>query len=213
MAQSKTYYLHSDLLLAESKRLANSLKGNFKEAESRTVDIEDEDPELFGYFVEYMYRDRSILSREIDHYSEYSTLARLYAMGERFMAPTFQAYCLWRFTQSLEARSPISEEVICDLLHLACTEITERVREDPLRSQIFWFGSSKVATLQNSGVFRQMLHDLPDLGRHLCLWVYKDQPPKAAKPSELLRQSFGPESEHTLAKVAHITLDTDKECL
>lgn len=129
------------------------------------------------------------------------------------MAEAIQAYCLWRFTQSLAARSTISDDVICDLLHLACTEITERVREDPLRSQIFWFGGSKVATLQKSDAFRQMLHDLPDLGRHLCLWVYKDQPLKATKPSELLCQRFGPESEHTLAKIAHITLDADKDCV
>lgn len=212
MAQSRTYYLHYDLLCAESKRFANSLNGNFKEAEDRIVNIEDEDPELFGYFVEYIYRDRSILSREISHYSEYITLARLYTMGERLVAEHFQAYCLWRFTESLGAHSSISEEVICDLLHLACTEIVERVREDPLRPQIFWYGGSKLATLQKSGFFRQMLLDLPDMGRHLCLWICKDQPPKAAKPSELLCQRFGPESEHTLAKVARITLDTEKEC-
>ncbi|XPS98304.1 hypothetical protein M3J09_007512 [Ascochyta lentis] len=211
VAQSRTYYLHSDLLCAESKRFANSLSGNFKEAKDRTIEIEEEDPELFGYFVEYLYRDRSILSRAINHYSEYFTLARLYAMGERLVAEAFQATCLWRFTQSLEAQSPISEEVICDLLQLACTEITERVREDPLRSQIFWFGGRKVATLQQSGGFRQMLNDLPDLGRHLCLWVNKDKPPAAGKPNKQLFERFGLESEHNLVKVADLTLNADKE--
>jgi hypothetical protein len=137
VAQSRTHYLHSDLLRAESKRFANSLEGNFREAEDRNINIEDEDPELFGYFIEYIYGDRSILSREIKHYSECITLARLYTMGERLVAGAFQAYCFWRFSQSLEVRSSISEVVICDLLHLACTEITERTREDPLRSQIF----------------------------------------------------------------------------
>lgn len=188
-----------------------SLKGDFKEAKDRTIKIEDEDPESFGFFVEYIYRDRSILSREVQHHSEYVTLARLYAMGERLMAPAFQTYCLCRFTQSLEARSSISDEGMCELVQLACTEITERVREDPLRSQIFWYGSNKITTLQKSGLFRQLLFDLPDLGRHLCLWVCKDQPPKAAKPNELLCQRFGPESEHTLAKVAAITIGADEE--
>lgn len=51
-----------------------------------------------------------------------------------------------------------------------------------------------------------MLCELPDLGRHLCLWVYKDRPPRVLKPSELLYQSFGPESEHTIASVADVTL-------
>jgi hypothetical protein len=69
-------------------------KGNLKEAEDRTIKIEDEDPELFGFFVEYVYRDQSILSHDVQHHSEYITSARLYAMGERLIAPAFQAYCL-----------------------------------------------------------------------------------------------------------------------
>jgi hypothetical protein len=116
VTNSRTFYVHSDLLLAESERYANCLKGDFKEAKVCTIEIEDEDPELFGFFLEYLYRDRSILSREVQHYSDHITLARLYAMGERLMAPAFQACCLWRFTYSLEVRSPISDEGICELL-------------------------------------------------------------------------------------------------
>jgi hypothetical protein len=84
-------------------------------------------------YFEYISRDRSILSRKVQHHSEYVTSARLYAMGERLMAPAFRAYCLWRFVQSLEARCSISNEGIYELLQLACTEIAERVREDPLQ--------------------------------------------------------------------------------
>jgi hypothetical protein len=210
VAQSRTFHVHSGLLIAESKRYAKSLNGDFKEAGDCAIEIEDEDPELFGFFLEYIYRDRSIPSRDVQHYSEYVTLARLYAMGERLMASAFQAYCLWRFTQSLEIRSPISEDALCELLQLACIEITERVREDPLRSQIFWLGGSKIKNLQKFGTFHQLLHDLPDLGRHLCLWVHRDQPPKASKPCELLYQRFGPESEHAFAKVAATTLDANE---
>ncbi|KAH8726043.1 hypothetical protein GQ44DRAFT_706317 [Phaeosphaeriaceae sp. PMI808] len=94
VANSKTFYLHSDLLATESERSSNSLTGRFKEAEEKTIEIEDKDPNLFGFFVEYLYRDRSILSREVQHYSEYVTLARLYAMGERLIAPKFQSYSL-----------------------------------------------------------------------------------------------------------------------
>lgn len=211
VARSRTFYLHSDLLLAESERCAKNLQGNFKEAESRTIEIEDEDPELFGFFVGYLYRDQSMLSRNVQHHSEYIILARLYAMGERLMAPCFQSYCLWRFTESLGTHSSISDEGICELLQLACTEITERVREDPLRSQIFWYGGSRIATLQQYSMFRQLLYDLPDLGRQLCLWVYKSQPLTAPKPAELLCQRFGPESEHVLGKIATITLGVDEE--
>lgn len=130
MAKSRTFSVHSDLLTAESERFTNSLPGGFKEAKDRTLDIEDEDPELFGFLVEYIYRNQSILSKEIEHYSDYITLARLYAMGERLMAPNFQSICLWRFTRSLDTRTSISDEGVCELLQVACTEITERTRED-----------------------------------------------------------------------------------
>ncbi|KAF2254525.1 hypothetical protein BU26DRAFT_514416 [Trematosphaeria pertusa] len=143
VAKSKTFYLHSDLLTAESQRFSNSLTGKFMEAEASAIEIEDEDPDLFGFFVEYLYRDRSVLSREVQHYSEYVTLARLYAMGERLMAPKLQTYSLWRFAQSLASNTFISEESICELLRIACTEITERASEDPMRAQIFWYRGDK----------------------------------------------------------------------
>jgi hypothetical protein len=60
-------------------------------------------------------------------------------------------------------------------------------------------------------MFRQLLHELPDLGRHLCLWVHRDQPPKASKPCELLCQKFGPESEHVFDEIAAITLGANEK--
>lgn len=137
VAKSRAFYLHFDLLIAESDRFFNSLTGKFKEAEEKAIELVDEDPELFGFFAEYLYRDRSILSREIQHYSEYVTLARLYAMGERLVAPKFKAYCLWRSVQSLSSDTFISDESVCELLRIACTEIAERAREDPMRAYIF----------------------------------------------------------------------------
>lgn len=113
VAKSRTFYLHSNLLTFESERFSNSLTGRFKEAEEKAIELDDEDPDLFGFFVEYLYRDRSILSREPEHYSEYVTLARLYAMGERLIAPKFQSYSLWRFAQSLGSNISISNESIC----------------------------------------------------------------------------------------------------
>lgn len=172
-----------------------------KEASKKAIDLEDEDPNLFGYFAEYLYRDCSILSDDIDHYSKYVTLARLYAMGERLMAPKFQSYALGRFAQSLSYQTQISEESICDLVQTACLEITERVREDPMRSQIFWYAGSKITNLQKSDMFRQLLCDIPDSGRQLCLWMGRSQPGKPTMPSELQYQRFGPESEYDLQSV------------
>ncbi|OAL42689.1 hypothetical protein IQ07DRAFT_686215 [Pyrenochaeta sp. DS3sAY3a] len=147
-------------------------------------------------FVEYLYRDQSILSRKVQHYSEFVTLARLYAMGERLLAPKFQSCVLWRFCESLGTGTHISDENICELLQIACTGFTERVREDPMRSQIFWYAAYKITSLQELSMFRQLLSDIEDLGKQLTLWVNKSQPKKVLEPSELQYHRVGPESEY-----------------
>lgn len=120
------------------------------------------------------------------------------------MASRLQAYALWRFTESLDSSTTISEESICELLQIACTEITERVREDPLRSHILWHGGCRIDNLQGSDMFRQLLCDIPNLGAQLCLWVNKAQPPSSHKPIELQYERFQSESEYDLEKLGEI---------
>jgi hypothetical protein len=195
---SKTFYFHTNLLFAESEREFKSLGGEFKEAKEKASGLE-EDPELFGFFVEYLYRDRSILSRDVQHYAEYVTLARLYALGDRLMAPRFKACALWRFSKSLgKDQKAISDEAICKLLHIACTEITERTKEDPMRAHIFWYAATQINKLQQSAQFRKLLCDIPESARQLCLWVGQTRPPIPSMPNELQSQQFAPESEYAV---------------
>ena len=191
----RTFLLHSGLLSGESEKLYNSLKGDFMEAENWKINLRDEDPELFGYFVEYLYRDCSLLSRNVANYSEYITVARLYALGERLGAVKFQSITLRRFTASLNNSSQIPELSICDLLEIACTTITARVTEDPMRAQIFWYASSRISQLQKFDTFRQMLKELSELGACLCMWLNQQQP---TKPAESSQTRFEPESEYSL---------------
>jgi hypothetical protein len=197
VGKSKTFHLHLYLLVAESERFSVGLTGNFKEAQDHTINIEDEDPEIFGFFVEYIYRNRSILSRKVSHYSEYVTLARLYAMGDRLIAPKFKAQCLWRFTEDLESDTTVSDDCTCELLNIACIEITERAEEDLMRSQIFWYAGKKIRDLQKSPAYGQLLRDEPEVGRHMCLWMNKDIPVRAPKPIELQLEKFRAESEYS----------------
>jgi hypothetical protein len=199
VAKTKTFYLHFDLLIAESERFSKQLKGNFKEAVESVIELEDEDLALFGFFVEYIYRNHSLLSRGIGHYSEYVILARLYAMGERLMAPRFQAHCLGRFTEEFRWPQTISDECVCDLLEIATTEITERVVEDPMTSHIFCFAATRIQSLQKFGLFRQMCRDIPDVGRRLALKVGKDPPSSSSIPDE---RHFEPEGEDVLRRTA-----------
>jgi hypothetical protein len=127
-------------------------------------------------------------------------LARLYALGERLLAGNFQSHCLWRFTESL-VNSTISEEDLCELLRIACMEITERSKENPMRAQIFWYGATKLTSLLKVDMFQQLLSDIPESGKQLCLWINKIQPEKPTKPNDLIYKRFIPESEYTLGTV------------
>jgi hypothetical protein len=198
VAKSKTFYLHFDLVVAESERFATALKGGFKEATENAIQLEDEDPALFGFFVKYLYRGGSILPG-LEHYSEYVTLARLYAMGERLIAPIFQARCLSRFDERFGGLNfIISDECMCDLFEIACVQITERVTEDHLQSLIFWEGSRRATRLQKYSVFRQLCRDIPEVDQHIALWVGKNRPDRPPSPSE--RPGFEPESEEILKR-------------
>ena len=79
---SKTFLLHSELLAHESDRLAKDVKGGFNEESNRRISLQEEDLELFGYFVEYLYRSEW-LKEQIQRDSDYIILARLYTLGER----------------------------------------------------------------------------------------------------------------------------------
>jgi hypothetical protein len=187
-------------LTSESDRFSTSLNSRFKEAEKKAIKLEDEDPDLFGFFVEWLYRDHSILSREVDHYSEFVTLARLYTLGERILAPNFQCYCLWRFTESIGSHKNNSDESVCELLRIASTEITERKKEDPMRAQIYWYASTRITNLQSFDMFHQLLQDIPDVGNKLCLWFDRQRPEIPTKPKIQPDKKFAPESEYSLGK-------------
>ena len=62
VGNSKIFLLQSAFLIAELDLFSKALHGEFKEATKRRIELENEDPELFGHFVEYLYRDCFILS-------------------------------------------------------------------------------------------------------------------------------------------------------
>jgi hypothetical protein len=118
-------------------------------------------------------------------------------MGDRLIAPKFKAQCLWRFTEDLESDTTVSDDCTCELLNIACIEITERAEEDLMRSQIFWYAGKKIRDLQKSPAYGQLLRDEPEVGRHMCLWMNKDIPVRAPKPIELQLEKFRAESEYS----------------
>ena len=153
----KTFLLHSELLAHESDRLAKDVKGGFGEQSIKRILLDEEDPELFGYFVEYLYRTEWLTKEGPLRDSDYIITARLYALGERLQAHKFQYATLRKFTSPLTNHTSLPDQGVCDLLEIACTELPDRVNEDPLREQIFWYAASRLTQLQNYDYFLRLL--------------------------------------------------------
>ncbi|KAL9591265.1 MAG: hypothetical protein Q9179_007897 [Wetmoreana sp. 5 TL-2023] len=191
---AKTFLLHSELLAHESDRLAMDVKNGFHEGSSTSILLHEEDSELFGYFVEYLYRGEWIAEEQVRRESDYIVLARLYTLGERLQAHKFQFATLRKFTSSFGSQTSLSDQSVCELLDIACTELPERIHEDPLRAQIFWYAASQLTRLQSYDFFLQLLDMHKDLGKYLCTRAGNSSNAKPTRPSEPLPVRFGPEN-------------------
>ena len=50
----RQFAVHTSLLNKESDMLAQSTKNGFMEQHTKEIRLEEEDPDLFGFFVEYL---------------------------------------------------------------------------------------------------------------------------------------------------------------
>lgn len=165
----KTFQLHSELIANESDRLAKDVRGGFDEQSTKCILLDEEDPELFGFFVEYLYCRQWLEKEEELRASDYIIVARLYALGERLQAVDLQNATLRKFTVFFPPKTPLPEQDICDLLEIACAELPDKVHEDPLRAQIFWYAATRLSELRKHDYFLRLLELEKDLGRYLCV--------------------------------------------
>lgn len=193
---SETLLLHSGLLAEESDRLAKDIKGGFSEAASKRIVLDEEDSELFGYFVEYLYRGESIIPtwEHMQRPSDYIILARLYALGERLQAHKFQHAVLRKFTSYFSSNTLLPDQGICDLLDIVCIELPDKINEDPLRAHVFWFAASRLSQLQKYDYFLRLLETHQDLGKNLYIRAGNAKVDQPRKPSGPLPARFKPES-------------------
>lgn len=168
-ADTRTYHLHKTLLYHEpSKVLAHMMTG-FEESQMDSLLDCEEDIELFGCFVEYLYRDDWADTEGTTNHEDYVRLARLYSIGERLGAERFQKSVLRKFLANLIGKVSASSQTTCELLEVVCTELQERTPEDPLREFVFGYAARRLSSLKTCEAFQRMLVDIPELGRYLCL--------------------------------------------
>lgn len=142
------------------------LRGSFKEANDKMIDFPEEEVSSFKHFVKYLYSDAplsSIPDPKDHHESTYALLTRLYGLGERLFAHRFQKVVLEVFCRNL-TYSNLPDNLLCEILEIAASEIPSRSKEDPLRDQIFWLASKRLQTLRKRPEFKMVLERYPELG-------------------------------------------------
>ncbi|MCJ1308981.1 hypothetical protein MMC25_002636 [Agyrium rufum] len=193
---ARTYLLHSALLARESDTFAIDVYGDFMEKDEQSIKLLDEDPALFGFFVEFMYQNAWV-KEDVKRAKEFCVLARLYCLAERLQAQNFQQAALHKFTKSFGGNNSgprLNEKPICELLDIVCSELPERTNGDPLRDQVFWLAAREVESLRQHEYFKELLSKHVDLGRYLILRADNSRFRQPNKPSYRMPTRLEPES-------------------
>jgi hypothetical protein len=202
------FNLHKSLVCKESLLLSKTFDGAFKEAVEQECTLSEEDPRLFGYFVEYLYREGWLhdhgTNANLNNNSFNNTnfrntdllvLVRLYTMGDRLIAKGVQDASLRKLAAELARTQDLPEQDICDLLETACTELPDcTVGEDPLQAQVLWYAAARMLKLQKLNRFPKLLRDHPQLAVRLCMRAGNAASAQPAIPGLLDDRRFKPES-------------------
>ena len=194
----RTFVIHDTLLADESDRLAVSVQGRFSEGTERKIHLEEEDPELFGYFVKYLYNEHWG-EGGVSTDTEYVILARLYTLGDRLQARRFQKTVFQKLLRTWPASPQVDEMLqgiplhhICELLEIVLTELPDEGRKDPLREQVLWAAAETYRRhpLGTVPYFRRLQLEHPDLLQLVS--SKRPEPTREGDPS--LRPRFEQES-------------------
>ncbi|KAK8255766.1 hypothetical protein IWZ00DRAFT_565358 [Phyllosticta capitalensis] len=187
------FFVHEELLCRECEKFKKQLRGNFKEAQTGVITDFDEPAELLGVFFDYLYREGWITNADDKHPSRYVLLVRLYCMGERMQALSFQEAIFWKFEITARFTS-ISEVDMIELLEVVHTELPERNTNDyPLRSLVLWYAAARIQNLKANPLFRTLVgHKYPELGAQILFWASNttcDRPSySASRPQPKFRE-------------------------
>ena len=177
------------------------MNGGFLEAEKKEIVLNDEDPDLFGFFVEYLYTDKWV-DMDVETDSEYVVLVRLYVLGERLQAQRFKMAILAKFlakfpTSCQQNNNPPQNNKlplhhVCEMLDVILGELPEV--GDPLRAQLFWYAAQQVESLRGQPYFRRLLGSYSKLGVELVMLTNGSSKEQPEKPQSKLPSRFSQES-------------------
>ncbi|KAI1936157.1 hypothetical protein LOZ57_006801 [Ophidiomyces ophidiicola] len=168
-ASPQIFYLHLRLLTRASTYFEKALESNrFAEGQEQKVDLKEVDPDVFGFFVEWLYRDRWEHQAEPSalHETAIPLFTRVYALGQRLLCPLMEEAAARIVYESCDALgNNISDTVVCDLLELSESELPS---EDTLGDRILWLAVERLEKLQKFDRFNSLVLERSNLAIGLC---------------------------------------------
>lgn len=168
-------------MAAESPRLAASINLPFAESQTKTIKLEEEDPEVFEAFLSWLY---SNTVPEPTSSPELLTCAKLYTFAERFQARKFEHMVLKSFyNRFLRLNFSIPNETVCELLRILHTEHPNIVGIDPMVEQVSWLATSRIGTLREYPAFKELIKKHSEVAESLFSMIGNNQLPQPKVPN------------------------------
>ncbi|TVY20480.1 hypothetical protein LARI1_G001840, partial [Lachnellula arida] len=136
-SDGKVYQLHRSVVCLQSKPLAACVDGNFMEANTKTIDLKDDDPYTVDLFIKFLYTadydvpKMPVTSHDpaVVHTTEPNQLlvhTKVYILAEKYDVPALKVVASNKFQSSLSSCGP--SEFFVTSLELMFTQIPENDR-------------------------------------------------------------------------------------
>ncbi|KAI1955081.1 hypothetical protein LOZ58_006871 [Ophidiomyces ophidiicola] len=126
-ASQQIFYLHLHLLTQASFYFKKALESNwFAEGQEQKVDLKEVDPDVFGFFIEWLYQGCWEHQTEPSAFHETAIplFICVYALGQGLLCPIMEEAAVKIVYESCNVLgNSLSDTVICDLLELSETEL------------------------------------------------------------------------------------------
>lgn len=124
---SNTWSLPKNLISHYSPFLQAACSWDFREARDGRIELPEDDPTVFGLFVEWMYYGSYDISPLISHSSHSSTDAKCWVLGDKLLCAEFKNYALSRLYER-HISSSFRRAVSCDDAQYAWDNTTQAAK-------------------------------------------------------------------------------------
>jgi hypothetical protein len=119
--RKKTFYVHKDHLVSKSAYFGTSLKSEFIEGRTQQVLLDQDDPDVFDVFVQWIYQgdydvQKAISKDEGGTEEAWSKLhMRAYSLGNRLVAPDFKKKIIEKLATIFEKYDDIAMALVIEM--------------------------------------------------------------------------------------------------